>query len=154
MDIWTKIENGVSSGFSLAFRFLGSRNPLRTSLGVCIGLFLRGIFDIVNIVFQPDSKINGVGSYFFFATGILIMYFPVLLEYINPKREEIFDENLDKVFAALRKILKDGNIDPVSRRKLYEQIAQAVIDRLKLTDEFEKEMQEQILLAQDTEADV
>lgn len=159
MDIWSKIENGISSGFSLAFRFLGSRNPLRTSLGVCIGLFLRGIFDIIEIVMQSGREssesvsLDGIGSYFFFAVGILIMYFPVLIEYINPKREEIFDENLDKVFAALRKILKDGNIDLISRRKLYEQIAQAVIDKLKLTDEFKKEIKQQISLAQDGEID-
>ena len=159
MDIWSKIENGISSGFSIAFRFLGSQAPLRTSLGVCIGLFLRGIFDIIEIAIlsgneAPDNvSFDGIGSYFFFATGILIMYLPVLVEYINPRREEIFDENLDKVFAALRKILKDGKIDPISRRRLYEQIAQAVIDRLKLKDDFEKEIQQQIVLAQDSEAE-
>lgn len=159
MDIWSKIESGISNGFSLAFRFMGSRNPLRTSLGICIGLFLRGIFDIIEIFMQsgndsPESvSLDGVGSYFFFAIGILIMYFPVIIEYINPKREEIFDENLDKVFAALRKILKDGNIDPVTRRRLYEQIAQSVINKLKLEDKFEKEIQQQIVLAQNSEVD-
>ena len=81
------------------------------------------------------------------------MYSSVVRDYINPKREEVFDENLDKVFAALRKILKDGKIDPIARRRLYEQVAQSVIDRLNLKDELKREIQEQIVLSsQDSES--
>ena len=155
MSNLSKIEDTLSGGLSVALKFLGTEQPMRTSLGLFLGIVLNGFFRFFEDLLQLSVSVSfdSANHIFFLAVGVLIMYSSVVLDYINPKREEVFDENLDKVFAALRKILRDGKIDPIARRRLYEQIAQAVIDRLNLKDELKKEIQEQIVLSsQDSES--
>lgn len=159
MDFLEKIENAISGGVGVAFRFLGSQSPLRTSIGVCLGVVLMGLFDILIVIlstFSPSVSLLAlleIDSIWFIALGILILYFPVLVKYVNPKREEILDENLDKVFAALRKTFRDGNVDPITQRRFYIQIAQSVVDKLNLKPEIQEEIRLENQLAQEPKED-
>ncbi|MEM9945831.1 MAG: hypothetical protein AAF810_07180 [Cyanobacteria bacterium P01_D01_bin.36] len=158
MNVWEKIENAISGGFGIAFRFLGSQSPMRTSLGVFLGIALFGSIEVGMIIaeaFNPDINPEAfaeVSWAWFVAIGILILYFPVLIKYINPMREEILDENLDKVFAALRKTFRDGNIDPITQRKFYIQIAQAVVDKVNLKPEIQEEIRQEVQPTQEPES--
>lgn len=147
MDFWSRLENAITGTFSIAFRFLGYQNPLRTSLGLCLGLCMRLSVDILFISLESSgnnidtSKFERVGIAGFLAMGVLIMYLPVIIRFMDPARDEVLDENLDKVFAALRKTFRDGNIDPLTQRRFYIQIAQAVVDKIKLKPEIEEEIE-------------
>ena len=118
-----------------------------------------GVADALMVIlqaFNPDvdpEAFSGISGVWFIAVGLLILYFPVLAKYINPKREEILDENLDKVFAALRKTFKDGNIDPITQRRFYIQIAQSVVDKLNLKPEIQEEIRKKNELSQEPESD-
>lgn len=160
MGFLEKIENAISGGAATAFRFLGSQSPTRTAIGICLGVFYGGLYDIIKAILLNTYSSNAdslasleISTTWFIALGILTIYFPVLIKYVSPNREEILDENLDKVFAALRKTFRDGNIDPIVQRRYYIQIAQSVVDRMNLKSEIQEEIRLQNLPPEESRED-
>ncbi len=142
--MWNKLEDIVSSSFTILLKLVGFQYPLRTVLGLCLGGFIRGLLEIASSVFSETGipSPEDMGDYWFFATGLVLIYSPLILEYMRPGRQEVFNESIERAFAVLRRTFKEGKISPAKRREFFLILAQATVERFNIDPDLEQKIKE------------
>lgn len=138
MDKSTQFLNSITDAFMTASQLLGTKQPQRVGLGFALGLVIDALLKVLSN--STNLDFSYLNAYHSLATGILIVYTPLLIIYVFPTRRELYDERLDKIFAALRATFNDGDIDPVLRRQFYLKMANKIIDTLELDKPTKKEL--------------
>ena len=107
---------------SLAFKTLHKLNPLRTSLGVCLGLFFEGISKF----FGGDVK--KIGKSFYIPTGILILHSKALWRLVvNNKLSEdeiIIDEKVRNMVYTI----ENSNLKESEKRQQYRNLLEKQLE--------------------------
>lgn len=133
-----KIINSSTDALTSAAQLLGTKQPQRVSIGLVLGLVIDALVEVFAHIRELD--LSYLAYYHALALGVLMVYFPLFIRFLNPARKELYDERLDRVFVALRATFKDGDIDPNLRRQFYLKIASQVVDSLNLDEATRKEI--------------
>ncbi|MEL6776501.1 MAG: hypothetical protein AAFO06_04530 [Cyanobacteria bacterium J06597_16] len=154
MSWYSSLEDIFTGTFSTVLKVMGFQYPLRTGLGVCLGIVIEFGVDLAVALTPSDSNItlDNINPIGFCALGLVIIYSPLVFEYIKPGRQEVFGESEEKMFALLARAFKDAKMDPMMRLKYYVMFIEKALDRYNLEPGLEKEMKkvQQQILQEDT----
>lgn len=139
MNNWDKFVNSVTVFLTSSAELLGTKQPQRVSIGIVLGLAIDFVLRL--LADEVGYNIDFIKFYHPIAVGIIIVYLPLILNFSNPARKEVYDERLDRVFSALKKTFDDGHVDLVTRRQFYIQVAQKLVDSLNLDEATRAELE-------------
>ena len=138
MESKKNLLDSAASLLTVLTEMLGTKQPQRFGIGLMIGIAISGFITVFRPYIENNyihlSGISDITGFQCLAFGLTIVYFPLILRFLNPRREEFFDEKLEKSFLTLRKAFKDGGIPQKEKRFFYTQLVQKVIDSVELNE--------------------
>lgn len=118
-----------SSGANSAIEILLTKHQGRTSLGGVLGSAIAFIVDLFSPVLYEITIVNfeKMPFYGWIPIGILIMHIPTIFNYLSTKPSG--DESVDETISLIKK----GNFSEQEKRKLYRDLIEVHIDRIRLS---------------------
>ena len=85
---------------------LVTKHPLRTSIGVLLGIVISTVNNIVTNLYGSVNPLHNISDVKFIFLGIFITHLPILISLFKSKPE--FDENIETAFKAIEKAKING----------------------------------------------
>lgn len=121
--------------FSRAIDLLFFSNPQRTSLGVLLGVIVKGGIEIFCQVYEQIYKqqiVLNISYPFCIGCGIFLLFIPHLFS------KHRIDEDLETLLQYLRKAQKYGNFTEAEKRTQWRDFVQLVFEKIGETRNFKK----------------
>ncbi|MBD3337871.1 MAG: hypothetical protein GF353_02105 [Candidatus Lokiarchaeota archaeon] len=137
-----KFVDSITRKSLQAIDLLSIHHKVRTSLGIVVGVLLHTVHQICTPLIQKIEKFDFtiVTFWQFITFGIFVLHIPTIFQAFS--KQPIFDENIEKLFAAARKANKEGNLTLEQKRMIYLNICNKVLEKVVLNEKTKKEMQE------------
>ena len=141
-----KLSNRISDRISRALDTILLTHPVRTSLGVLLGL----AFSIMVKIFEPSLEeitwidLKNVSIYEYLVLGIVITHISTL-RLLFSTRTYLLDENIEKVFNIIKEAKKE-NIPDLQIGKLYLKVCEIVLKKLEMNSSFRQKVDESKLV--------
>jgi hypothetical protein len=119
-----------------AIDILFLKHPLRTSIGMLIGLFIDGLAIVFKpIIYEIDwINIENIKIYHYLSAGILIVHFPTLISYIFSK------PTIDESVSESIKLIKTSGFSKTEQKLYYRKLIEKVLQRVILNDDIKKQL--------------
>lgn len=121
--------------FSRAIDLLFLSNPQKTSLGVLLGVIIKGGIDIFCQVYDQiynQQLVLNISYSFCIVCGIFLLFIPHLFS------KHRIDEDLESLMQYLRKAQKYGNFTETEKRAQWRDFVQLVFKKIGETGNFTK----------------
>ncbi|MDJ0601038.1 MAG: hypothetical protein QNJ37_19615 [Crocosphaera sp.] len=135
----------------IAINILFVGDPIRTSLGIVLGIILKASITIFNPLLSKYNSIadftslnnNNIFSFLYCGVfGIFLIYLPLIISYILLGKRQINDESIEMLFKIIRKGKEEGNLTDEEVQKYYLNVIEKVIEKTQLKQEIQKELNE------------
>lgn len=103
-------------------------SPVRTAMGVLLGIFLQGIVAIL----RPETKkslpvdLDAAPWYFFIVVGLVLLHLPTIFRLFYPRKS--LTESVDDVL----RLIESANFSDDERRVAYRKLFEVEIGRLEM----------------------
>ena len=126
-----------------ALKLLFVGNPLRTSLGVVVGMFFHSIINIFSPLinsWEDYVDVSSVGEIQCVFMGLVFVYSPTIISFIGNPKKELLDERLEKVFRLIEFAETKGNITKTEIRALFIKLCEKAVEQVTFNDAIEEEI--------------
>lgn len=136
--------NKITQILLLAIRFLFVGNPIRTSLGIILGLVLY----ILISIFQPGIKqllssyvnVNTLEVWECMLLGLFLIYVPTIISFIGSPKKEVLNEDLETVLRLIRLAVDEADLSEKQKRKLYLRLCEKAVEEVSFSKNIQAEI--------------
>jgi uncharacterized protein YjeT (DUF2065 family) len=135
-DQISKVAGGASNFLLLGY-------PMRTGLGVMLGLFLATLAKLFAPILSKSAIITlgTLDDWHFAVVGVVLMHIPTFVYYLKAK-PTMFGENEEKAFEVIRRAQRAG-LTETQVRRMYLDLCGKVLANVQLKQSTQEELREQ-----------